>query len=65
MAIKKFMEVTVDQIFKLTNAQGAVSEYKKIAEERISCCQAINAELLADPKQRIQVLPLIEVEVKD
>jgi hypothetical protein len=65
MAIKKFMEVTVGQTFKLKNEQGAVNDYVKLTEERISCCKSINAALLADQNQRIQVLPLIEVEVND
>jgi hypothetical protein len=65
MALKKFMEVAIGQTFKLKNDQGAVNEYVKLTEERISCCKAINAALLSDQKQRIQVLPLIEVEVND
>lgn len=65
MALKKFMEVAVGQTFKLKNEHGLINDYIKLTEERISCCKVINAALLSDQKQRIQVLPLIEVEVND
>lgn len=58
MAMQKFMDVAIGATFR---HEG--NEYRKIPEERISCCSAINAQGLHNDQQRIQVLPLVEVEV--
>ncbi len=55
----KFMEVSEGQSFVLADLQ-----YLKIAEQRISCCSAINATLSNDAATKIQVLPLQEVQVE-
>ena len=56
---KKFMEIAVGSRF-VTEGQ----QYEKITDERISCCKVINAKLVADNNQKIQVLPLTEVQVE-
>jgi hypothetical protein len=53
------MEVSEGQSFVLADLQ-----YLKIAEQRISCCSAINATLSNDAATKIQVLPLQEVQVE-
>lgn len=58
MAMQKFMDVAIGATFR---HEG--NDYRKIPEERISCCSAINAQGLHNDQQRIQVLPLVEVEV--
>jgi len=55
---KKFMDITVGTKFYSTGIH-----YEKIVEERISCCQSINAKMVTDQTKRIQVLPLVEVQV--
>lgn len=59
----KFMDLPVGQKFKTSVNNGPVSEYVKIQEERMSCCLVINAALVADKTQRVQILPLTEVEL--
>jgi len=56
---KKFKDIPINQVFTFNNLQ-----YKKITEERISCCRALNAASVTDPNQKIQVLPLEEVTVE-
>lgn len=56
----KFKDLKVNDQFTLNN-----TEYKKITEKKISCCKRLNACLVADEKQMIQVTPLTEVEVND
>lgn len=58
MAMQKFMDVAIGTTFR---HEG--NDYRKIPEERISCCSAINAQGINNNQQRIQVLPLVEVEV--
>lgn len=60
MSIKKFFDIPVGTAFTLNNV-----EYIKITEERISCCKALNAETVTEPKSKIQVIPITEVEVKE
>jgi len=55
----KFMDVPVDTIFIFEN-----NKYKKIPEERISCCTVMNAVSAANAEQKVNILPLIEVEVE-
>jgi hypothetical protein len=59
----KFMDLTVGQKFKVSINGGPVSEYIKIPEERKSCCHVLTAALLSDPAQKVQVTPLVEVEL--
>lgn len=56
----KFKDLKVNDQFTLNNA-----EYKKTTEKKISCCKRLNACLVADEKQMIQVTPLTEVEIND
>jgi len=57
MAIKKFMDLSIGDKFKLNGIN-----YVKTQEERISCCQVINASQEDLPSTRIQVTPITEVE---
>jgi hypothetical protein len=56
----QFKDVQQDQLFVWNGV-----EYKKTAEKRISCCRSINAVKSDDPKVRVQVTPITEVQVKD
>lgn len=56
---KRFMDIAVGSKF-FTDGQ----RYEKITDERISCCKVINAKLVTDNNQKIQVLPLTEVQVE-
>jgi hypothetical protein len=58
--IKKFKDIPVNQIFTFNGLQ-----YKKINEERISCCKALNASAVGDPAQKIQVMPLDDVTLEE
>lgn len=58
MAMQKFMDLAIGTAFR---HEG--SDYRKIPEERVSCCSAINAQGVHNAQHRIQVLPLVEVEV--
>lgn len=53
---KQFRDIPVDQVFTLNGVQ-----YKKINEERVSCCKALNAITTDGTAQKIQVLPLDNV----
>jgi hypothetical protein len=59
MALQKFMDLAVGAVFTFEN-----NSYTKILEERISCCTVRNAVSTTNPQQKIQVLPLIEVETQ-
>lgn len=59
----KFMDLTIGQKFKTSINGGPISEYIKIPEERMSCCSVLNAVLVTDSKQKVQVTPLTEVEL--
>ena len=59
MSIKKFFDIPVGTTFTLNNV-----EYVKVTEDRISCCKVLNAETVTEPKTKIQVIPITEVEVK-
>lgn len=61
----KFMDLFVGQKFRASVNGGPLSEYIKIPEERISCCHVLTAALVADPNQKVQITPLVEVEVID
>lgn len=56
----KFKELQVNDKFTLNN-----TEYKKVTEKKISCCKRLNACLVSDENQLIQVQPLTEVEIND
>ncbi len=56
------MDLTVGEKFRASVNDGPVSNYVKIQEVRMSCCHVLNAALLSDEKQRVQILPLTEVE---
>jgi hypothetical protein len=55
----KFMDLAIGKVFTFE-----LNKYTKTEEQRISCCTVINAARLDNPEQKIQVLPLIEVEVE-
>jgi hypothetical protein len=57
--IKKFMDVQVGDSFKY---EGIV--YKKIPDERISCCRVNNAQQTNDPATKVQIVPIAEVETE-
>jgi hypothetical protein len=38
-------------------------KYEKIPEIRVSCCTAHTAQEVGNPNSKIQILPLVEVEV--
>jgi len=59
----KFMDLTVGQKFRASINGGPTSEYIKIPEERMSCCHVLTASLLSDPTQKVQITPLVEVEL--
>lgn len=56
----KFKDLNVGDIFFIDGI-----EYKKAEEKKISCCKRLNATLVSDDKQYIQVKPLVEVDVND
>jgi len=58
--IKKFSELSNDQVFSLNGV-----EYKKVASVKISCCKSINAVASNNDKQRIFVQPSTDVEVNE
>lgn len=60
MATKQFKDLNVNEEFTFNGVQ-----YKKIDEVRVSCCRCINACLVNDPNNKIQVKPLDEVVVSD
>lgn len=60
MATKKFFDIAVGEVFIFNSV-----EYTKISEERISCCKALNAETVSEPKSKIQIVPITEVETKE
>ena len=57
--IVKFKDVSVDTEFRFNN-----TDYIKIPEERISCCQANTAVEKHNPNAQAMLLPLVEVEVQ-
>jgi hypothetical protein len=57
---KQFKDLNIDDQFILNN-----NTYKKIADIKVSCCRKLNACLVEDTNQRIQVKPLDEVELKN
>jgi len=57
MSTVKFMDLEVGSKFKMNGI-----EYVKTPEERVSCCTCFNACVTANSDQKIQVLPLIQVE---
>lgn len=58
--MKPFKDLSVNTVFTYNSLS-----YVKITETKISCCKSINASLVSDPKTRIQVLPITEVEVSE
>lgn len=60
MATKQFKDLAVNDEFSFNGLQ-----YKKIQEVRVSCCRSINACLVNDANNRIQIKPLDEVTVGD
>lgn len=60
MATKQFQDVQVNEEFTFNGVQ-----YKKIDEVRVSCCRCINACLVSDPNNKVQIKPLDEVVVSD
>jgi hypothetical protein len=60
MKTVQFKDVSVDQNFKMNDI-----EYKKIQEEKVSCCRFTNACLASDAKQKTGIKPLTEVQIDD
>lgn len=60
MATKQFKDLTVNEVFTFNGL-----EYKKIEEVRVSCCRSINACLVSDQNNKVQIKPLDEVTVND
>lgn len=58
--IINFHDVKVDQEFILNG-----KKYIRIPEERISCCQSLNAAEFENRNTKIQVVPITQVEVND
>ena len=57
--IKRFVDIQVGDSFK---HEGIV--YKKIPDERISCCRVNNAQQINDPATKVQIVPIAEVETE-
>jgi hypothetical protein len=53
---KKFSELAVGERFKLNG-----SEYVKTQETKISCCRAINAQLVSDGSSQTWINPITMV----
>lgn len=60
MVSKQFKDLNVNDQFTLNNVK-----YKKIDEVRVSCCRVINACVVDDENNKIQVKPLDEVLVDE
>lgn len=60
MINKQFKDLAVNEQFIFNG-----STYKKIEEVRVSCCRSINACLVDDENNKIQVKPLEEVSVNE
>jgi hypothetical protein len=58
MATQKFMDIAIGSVFTFEN-----NKYTKIPEQRISCCSVMNAVSTTNAEQKVNILPLIEVEV--
>jgi hypothetical protein len=58
----RFMDLAVGLKFTASLNGGPITEYIKIQEERISCCSVLNAQATASNGQKVQFLPLAEVE---
>lgn len=56
----QFKDVPVEKSFKMNGV-----DYIKIPEIRLSCCSVLNAAHASDINNKIQVLPLTEVEIED
>lgn len=57
------MDLAVGLRFKASLNGGPITEYIKIQDERISCCSVLNARSTENNGQKVQFLPLTEVEV--
>lgn len=55
---KRFADISVGTVF---NHEG--KQYKKIADQRISCCKVLNAELSNDSTKKTFIVPVTEVEI--
>lgn len=57
----QFQELKVNDLFTLNDKQ-----YKRIADQRISCCKILNAVNVENPAEVIQVKPLTTlVQIND
>lgn len=54
----RFVDIPVGTKFMFEN-----KEYIKIPDNRISCCQVLNAQLASDANQKIMIVPVSDVEV--
>jgi len=60
MTTKKFSEIAVNTEFTYQNKL-----YKKVPEIRKSCCEFTNAEEVENPSNKIGVIPIAEVQIKE
>ena len=58
--ITNFHEIAVGTEFVLNG-----KKYVRIADERISCCQVMNAAEADNRSVKIQVVPITQVEIND
>jgi len=54
----RFVDIPVGTKFTFEN-----NEYVKIPDNRVSCCKVLNAHLVANPNQKVMIVPISDVEV--
>lgn len=64
MKVINFMDLGNGINFRIKNSDDSYTEYVKIPEERISCCQVWNAVLTADQSKKQQIMPLTSIETE-
>lgn len=60
MSLKPFKDLPLDTVFLWNGIP-----YKKIPDERVSCCNINNAAMVDDPTKKTKIIPNTEVEVND
>jgi hypothetical protein len=60
MSVKQFKDLQIEEVFTWNGIQ-----YKKIPDEKVSCCYVNNAAMVDDPTKKTRVIPITEVEVND
>lgn len=56
----RFYEVPLNSVFKITSTQ---EQYKKIKEERITCCKIKHNALKLSSNENVVIRPMEEVEL--